>query len=106
MWLGELSNASFLELMEEDLQMRMLRHKERIRKMLSLMRIEVDGSPSYYVVDRLCDSLNLPVPSVKKVVEILQKNGFRASLTTFNSRGIRSDVPALRLAGMISGLKP
>jgi tRNA (guanine26-N2/guanine27-N2)-dimethyltransferase len=105
LWLGELSDASFLELMEEDLQMRMLRHKERIRKMLSLMRIEVDGPPSYYVVDRLCDSLNIPVPSVKKVIEILQKNGFRASLTTFNPRGIRSDVPALTLAGMISDLK-
>jgi tRNA (guanine26-N2/guanine27-N2)-dimethyltransferase len=104
LWLGELSNVEFLELMEEEVDRKTFKNRERIRKMLLLMRTEVNGPISYYVVDKLCDSLNLPVPSVKKVVETLRKNGFQASLTHFNPRGIRSDVPASRIRGMLCEL--
>ena len=104
LWLGELSNVEFLQLMEEEAERKTFRYKERIRKMLSLMRTEANGQISYYVVDKLCDSLNLTVPSVKKVVETLRKNGFQASSTHFNPRGIRSDVPASRITRILCEL--
>jgi tRNA (guanine26-N2/guanine27-N2)-dimethyltransferase len=104
LWVGELSNVEFLKLMEEQSARNMFRYKERMRKILSLMGTEVNGQISYYVVDKLCDSLNLPVPSVKKVVDTLRENGFQASLTHFNPRGIRSNVSASRITRMICEL--
>jgi len=46
------------------------------------------------VVDKLCDTLNLPVPPVKKVIEALKERGFQAFLTHFNSTGMRSNASA------------
>jgi tRNA (guanine26-N2/guanine27-N2)-dimethyltransferase len=97
LWLGELSNLAFLKLMAGEAERKKLRFGGKIGGMLSLMRAEVSTSIPYYVVDKLCDSLNLPVPSVKKVIETLREQGFQASLTHFNPRGIRSDAPASRI---------
>jgi len=97
LWLGRLFNAEFCELMRKEAEKRELKLGEKVRKMLTLTRSEVDAPISYYVVDKLCDSLNLPVPSVKKVASALRKRGFQASLTHFNPRGIRSDAPAFRI---------
>jgi tRNA (guanine26-N2/guanine27-N2)-dimethyltransferase len=97
LWLGKLSTADFCELMMEEVEQRKFKLGERIRKMLALIGTEVEAPVSYYVVDKLCDSLNLPVPPIRKVVEGLRKEGFQASLTHFNSKGIRSNAPASRI---------
>ena len=95
LWLGRLFDANFCELLENQAHQQGL--EERTRRMLALIRTEVEAPITYYVVDKLCDSLNLPVPPVRKVVEALKKEGFLASLTHFSSRGIRSNAPASRI---------
>jgi tRNA (guanine26-N2/guanine27-N2)-dimethyltransferase len=80
--------------MEDEVRRRKLRQADRIWKMLSLIKGEVDEPIGYYVIDKLCDALNLPVPSVKKVAEKLGKNGFAATLTHFNPRALRSNAPS------------
>jgi len=97
LWVGRLFSAEFCELMIKEVEQRKLKFGGKIGKMLALTRSEVDAPISYYVVDKLCDSLNLPVPPVMKVASVLKKRGFQASLTNFNSRGIRSDASASRM---------
>jgi tRNA (guanine26-N2/guanine27-N2)-dimethyltransferase len=97
LWLGKLSAADFCELMMEEVEQRKFKLGERIGKMLALIGTEVEAPVSYYVVDKLCDSLNLPVPPIRKVVEGLRREGFQASLTHFNSKGIRSNASASRI---------
>jgi tRNA (guanine26-N2/guanine27-N2)-dimethyltransferase len=104
LWLGRLFDARFVELMENEAQQRRLGLAQRLQKMLTLIRTEVGAPITYYVVDKLCDSLNLPVPSVKKVVEALTREGFQASLTHFSSRGIRSNAPASKIREILPGL--
>jgi len=104
LWLGRLFDARFCELMEKEAHRRNLRLARRIQRMLAVIGSEVEASITYYVVDRLCDSLNLPVPPVKKVVEALTKEGFQASLTHFSSRGIRSNAPASKIREILPGL--
>jgi tRNA (guanine26-N2/guanine27-N2)-dimethyltransferase len=104
LWLGRLFDARFVELMENEAQQRRLGFAQRLQKMLTLIKTEVEAPITYYVVDKLCDSLNLPVPSVKKVVEALTNEGFQASLTHFSSRGIRSNAPASKIREILSGL--
>jgi tRNA (guanine26-N2/guanine27-N2)-dimethyltransferase len=104
LWLGGLLDASFCELMEKEVLKRSLRLALRIQRMLALIRDEVEAPIAYYVVDKLCDFLNLPVPAVKKVVEALREEGFQASLTHFNSRGIRSNAPASKIKEILPSL--
>jgi len=94
LWVGRILDKRFCELMEEEVKRRRLRLANRIEKMLELMRSENDAPITYYVVDKLCDALGLPVPPVKKVAETVKGEGYHALLTHFNTRGIRSDAPA------------
>jgi tRNA (guanine26-N2/guanine27-N2)-dimethyltransferase len=87
--------------MEEEVERRKLKHAERIERVLALAKNEVGAPVGYYVVDRLCDALNLPVPSVKKVVKALEEEGFQASLTHFSPKGIRSDAPAAKIRELL-----
>jgi tRNA (guanine26-N2/guanine27-N2)-dimethyltransferase len=104
LWLGSLFDTRFCDMMEKDVQRRKLKLGGKIRKMLALIKSESDGPPTYFVVDEMCDALNLPVPPVNDVVECLRKAGFHASLTHFSSRGIRSSAPAGNLAKILRQL--
>jgi tRNA (guanine26-N2/guanine27-N2)-dimethyltransferase len=94
LWLGEMSDRQFCELMEEENRQRSLRLRERIGKILALVKSEADAPATYYVPDKICDVLGLPVPAVKKVMEALQKAGYSASLTHFDPKGIKTNAPA------------
>jgi len=94
LWLGKIFDGQFCELMEEEAKRRKFKLGRRIGKILALTKNEVEAPLTYYVLDKLCDALALPTPPIRKVVENLRKKGFQASLTHFNSRGIRSNAPA------------
>jgi tRNA (guanine26-N2/guanine27-N2)-dimethyltransferase len=101
LWVGRILDRRFCELMEESIKHRTLRLANRIERMLSLMKSETDATVTYYVVDKLCDALNLPVPPLKKVAEMLKKEGYQALPTHFNPKAIRSDAPANMMKNMV-----
>jgi len=94
LWLGKLFDRQFCELVKKEVKQRAFKQGKKIRKILTLIENEVEAPITYYVVDKLCDTLNLPVPPVKKVIEALKERGFQAVLTHFNSTGIRSNASA------------
>ena len=94
LWLGKLFDGQFCELVQKEVKRRTFKQGGKIRKILTLIENEVEAPITYYVVDKLCDTLNLPVPPVKKVIEALNERGFPAVLTHFNSTGIRSSASA------------
>jgi tRNA (guanine26-N2/guanine27-N2)-dimethyltransferase len=94
LWLGKSSDKQFCKLMEKEAEQRTFRHGERISKLLALIRDEVDAPATYYVMDKLCDKLALPAPSVKKLLKILKEKDFQAFPTHFNSKGIRTNASA------------
>ncbi len=104
LWLGRIFNESFCEVMGEEIKQKKFRNKERIEKILALAKNEAGASIGYYVVDKLCDALNLPVPSVKSVIETLKKEGFQACLTHFNPKGIKSAVSATKIKELVEEL--
>lgn len=97
LWLGGLFDNGFCELMEEEAKQKELTHRKRILKIIGLARTEADASIGYFVVDKLSDSMNLPVPSIKQVVDALRQDGFLASPTSLNPKGIRSNAPAKKM---------
>jgi len=104
LWIGELSDSGFCSLMEKEMTQRQLKNKGRISKLLFLIKNESEASSTYYVVDKVCDKLSLPVPSTMRVVRGLRERGYEATLTHFNSRGIRTDAPAKSVKETIAEL--
>ena len=93
LWLGKIVDAEFCRLMEKVVAENPLRNGWKIRKLLASTKSEAEASITYYVLDRLCKKLALPVPSIKKVTDELGKKGFQAVRTHFNTRGIKTDAP-------------
>ncbi|MDI6847371.1 MAG: tRNA (guanine(10)-N(2))-dimethyltransferase [Candidatus Bathyarchaeia archaeon] len=104
LWLGRIFEKQFCELMEGEAKQRAFKLGRKIRKILTLIENETEASITYYMVDKLCDSLALPVPSLRTVVEALRKEDSQASLTHFNPKGIRSNVPAMEINELLRKL--
>ena len=72
--------------------------------MLGLIKDESTGPATYFVIDDMCDALNLQVPSTKKVIEALKIEGFLVTSTHFSTRGVRTDASASALAKVLCRL--
>lgn len=101
LWLGKISDRDFCVSMEREIEKRKLKFARRIKNLLSIVKTESDFPIGYYVVDKMCDAMGLPVPSVKTVVEAVEKQGFDSGPTHFNSRGIRSKAPARLISSIL-----
>jgi tRNA (guanine26-N2/guanine27-N2)-dimethyltransferase len=104
LWLGKIFDKEFCALMERELKGRDFKNQKMIHKLLSLSRDEAEAPPTYYVTDKICDKLNLPIPPLIEVMKELRKAGFQASPTHFSSRGIRTDAPANVVKEIVANL--
>jgi tRNA (guanine26-N2/guanine27-N2)-dimethyltransferase len=97
LWLSKMFDKQFCELMAKENTHKAFRNSGKIAKLLSLATAEADAPMTYYVVDKISNKLALPVPAVDALLQALRDNGFQAFSTHFNSRGIRTDAPALTM---------
>jgi len=94
LWLGKIADENFCSLIKREADGHGLKQEKRILKLVSLVQDEAEAPVAYYVVDKICDKLNLSVPPLMKVVDGMRKTGFQATLTHFNSKGVKTDAPA------------
>jgi len=94
LWLGKLWDREFSVNMKKELKGKLLKHRKEIFKLVSLAVDEVEAPATYYVIDKVCDKFNLPIPSISRIVAELKKAGFQAALTSFSSKAVRTDAPA------------
>ena len=104
LWLGKMSDEAFCAAMERALGKRKLRNQKTILRLLSLAKSEAQAPPTYYVTDKICDRLGLPIPPLIEVLKALRKAGFQATPTHFSSRGVRTDAPAKVVKGIVAKL--
>ena len=104
LWLGKTSDEELWALMERALKGGKFKNQKTIHKLLSLSRDEAEAPPTYYVTDKICDKLNLPIPPLIQVMKELRKAGFQATPTHFNSRGIRTGASAKVVKGIVTRL--
>jgi tRNA G26 N,N-dimethylase Trm1 len=102
--LSDIIDERYVDSALQVLQGRRFRGFSRIHRMLSLIRKEAGGPPTYYVIDKVSDLLNLPVPPMKAVTETVQNHGFDAWPTHFHTRGLRSTMCAVSLQKVVSEL--
>ena len=104
LWLGKLIDKNSCSLMKNEIKGRKLEEERRICRLLSATEAEADSPGTYYVIDKVCDKLGLPVPPLNRVVEELTRAGFRATITHFNSRGVKTDASAKEIKEVVSKL--
>lgn len=95
LWLGKLWNKEFCVLIQKFAEKeREIKNQKRILKLLSLVINEMDAPITYFVVDEICDRLDLSMPSLAKIIRALKKAGFQATRSHFNSKAFRTNAPA------------
>ncbi len=101
LWLGKIFDKEFCSSMKGEIANERLRNEKRVLKLLSLIEVECDAPSTYYVINRICDKFNLPVPSLRDVLSEIKHGGFEAYLTHFNRMGLRTDAAASIVTGII-----
>jgi len=94
LWLGLLWDKVFCAKMKEETRIRQLNNQGRISQIISLAIDEASAPITYYVVDKFCDKLNLPVPPLSEIMTELKEFGFQAVPTHFSSKAFRTDASA------------
>lgn len=100
LWLGKIVDKEFCSLMEKNLRGLSHLDKKAARTVL-LIKDEADAPITYYVIDKICDRMNVPTPPIKSVIKSLKMAGFRATRTHFHDRGVKTDAPASNVIKMI-----
>ncbi len=91
---GPLCDHELIEAMvEEARRMEWLSAQTRVEELLSLLREECGITQPHYRVDRVASALKVNMPSPRLVVEELRRRGYRATLTHFDRRGVKTDAP-------------
>jgi tRNA G26 N,N-dimethylase Trm1 len=94
LWLGNIFDKPFCEVMAYENAHMAFRNSATITKLLSLAISEAEAPPTYYVLDKLSAKLALPAPPVVRIIAALKEKGYAAIPTHFNSRGIRTEASA------------
>jgi tRNA (guanine26-N2/guanine27-N2)-dimethyltransferase len=97
LWIGCISTPTFIEQVIKENQNTAFKTSAKITKLLTLIKNESTSPPTYYVLDKLSGKLNLPAPSVQAFLTAIRNRGFQAVPTHFNTRGIKTDTPALTI---------
>ncbi|MCX8150479.1 MAG: tRNA (guanine(10)-N(2))-dimethyltransferase [Candidatus Bathyarchaeota archaeon] len=94
LWLGKIFDAKFCGDIQKENMHRPFKNHAKITKLLSLIQEEAEAPITYYVLDRVSQSLGLPVPPLVPFLQALRDKGYLATHTHFNPRGIRTNAPA------------
>jgi len=97
LWIGSIIDPAFIEQLIKENQSTAFKNSAKITKLLTLTKNEAAAPAAYYVIDKLGGKLKLPAPSVQAVLTALKAGGFQAVPTHFNTRGIKTDAPALAM---------
>ena len=94
LWIGNIVELEFcVKAMRETEESRLPIMKDAAQ-LLKKMIAEANAPPTYYVIDKMCDKFGLPIPKTEKVVEMLERKGFRAIETHFNLKGLKTNASA------------
>jgi len=104
LWLERIFDKRFCELMAKENMHTAFRNSGKIAKLLSLAKGEAEAPVTYYVIDKISGKLALPMPSVSNMLQNLRHKTFQAFPTHFNSRGIRTEAPALTVQNLLQKL--
>lgn len=102
LWAGELFDNKFLNALKpEDFSFGTDR---KLNKMADLWRLEATAPGLYYEIPELSSRLKISPPSMEKIFQALEKEGYLVTRTHFNPQGFRTDAGNENLKNILTGL--
>ena len=92
LWLGELKNQEIVEEMHKLLEKEEIAEKKKVLKFLGIIKEELDV-PFFYDTHALARRNNLEVRKIAKIIEILEKEGYKATRTHFSPTALKTNAP-------------
>jgi tRNA (guanine26-N2/guanine27-N2)-dimethyltransferase len=90
LWLGQLVDDEFSrKIVEEGAESTVL--LEKSRRLLTLLVEEANTTPTYYVIDKVCDRLNSPIPQKEAIIDELRDRGFQTTRTHFAPTALKTN---------------
>jgi tRNA (guanine26-N2/guanine27-N2)-dimethyltransferase len=91
LWTGPLVNKRFCQDMLTSFNTACFREPLRLANILQLTQREADLPPTYFVTDRICQKIGVQSQPKNEIIRRLIDQGYRATPTHFNVRGIKTD---------------
>lgn len=104
LWLGELFDEHYFKLIDQEIKKIELDNKKRIEKILERIKSEIKAPITYYVIDKICDKMDMPTPSLKTFIKSLKSMGFIAEPTHFHNRGFKTNSDIKTIISLIKEL--
>jgi tRNA (guanine26-N2/guanine27-N2)-dimethyltransferase len=100
-WLSSIHEAKFLQSVLDEAKRRGV--KAQFNLFLRAYE-EVDLPPYYHSISWICDKIQVSTPSPDKVVSEIRKEGYKASRSSIDPTGIKTDAPYALLLSIIRKL--
>ncbi len=93
LWVGEIHDFNFLkEILNLNNESNYSNYK-KLEKILSFALNEIEMPISYYNIHKLCQKLKLQqVPNMQEILDLITKQGYKASRTHFDFTSIKTDM--------------
>lgn len=105
LWLGNISDKSFIKDMIETTEELKLNKKEELLKLFNQCYEEAEGPITFYDIHKICKNLKISSPKMNDVIEEIGKRGYFISRTHFKLTGMRTDMPLKELKELIVKIK-
>jgi len=104
LWSKEIIDKSFCEKMLEELKNKNFKLKQKEEKLLVKIIDEAEAPSTYYVIDKICEKLNIHSVKVEDVILKLRAKGFSAFKTHFKGSGLKTNASITELKNIIKEL--
>jgi tRNA (guanine26-N2/guanine27-N2)-dimethyltransferase len=91
LWIGPLADTRFCQDMITTSSTVYSREGHRLSTLLRRIQNETKFPPTYFVTDRICQKIGVPSQPKNEIIRRLIDQGYRATQTHFNVRGIKTD---------------
>ncbi len=95
LWTGRLFERGFVEKMIEESNN--FNVQKKCKKLLSIALLESDMPAAYYTLDEIASRMKASPIGLDEVIDRLSKGGFKASPTSFNPTGFKTDAPIQKI---------
>ena len=101
LWTGSIHNKKFLTELVQDCDMNLVKMGAKIA---SIALQEIDMPPTYFTIDKISSKIGVTTPSLNSIILAIKKEGYLASRTALNSKGIKTDASNVILQKIVKML--
>jgi len=101
-WTGNIHDSDFLMKLEEINNAFKLKNKDKLERIIGFCKEELSMPISYYNIHKLCKELkSKSIPKMEDLLEMVKKQGYKASRTHFDFTSIKTDMSINNLKDLI-----